>query len=134
MNAGEEYAQRRTYAGMTPRDPSTMHRLRTFTTGNPSLVLLPRVARGNRLRFGRFLVRITFGCSCLADTQRLIEGTIGFWFSVHQGPHGRIQFGPQYSYVAQRRMDRDGPDAHAIHAAPHGLDNMFFTSIRYYLP
>jgi hypothetical protein len=68
---------------------------------------------------------------CSADTQRLIEGVAGFWIKVHNGPHGRIQFGPQYSYVARDAWT--GTNGKGF-SDPHGIDNMFFTSFRYYLP
>ena len=73
--------------------------------------------------------------SCSADTQSIIEGTVGFWIKVHNGPHGRLQFGPQYSYVSRNAWAgtfQTSPDL--ITTAPHGIDNMFMTSFRYYLP
>src|SRR4029077_19557292 len=36
---------------------------------------------------------------CNADTRNIIEGTIGFWYRFYNGPKGRLQWGPQYSYV-----------------------------------
>jgi hypothetical protein len=64
---------------------------------------------------------------CTADTRVLGEGTVGFWYRFYSGPKGRFQFGPQYSYVTRYAWSGSG-------FAPHGLDNMFFTSFRYYLP
>jgi hypothetical protein len=71
--------------------------------------------------------------SCTADTRVLIEGTAGLWFKIYDGSrdkvnHGRIQFGPQYSYVSRNAWSG------ASSAEPHGIDNMVFTSFRYYLP
>ncbi|HET6178319.1 MAG TPA: hypothetical protein VFE61_15405 [Candidatus Sulfotelmatobacter sp.] len=71
--------------------------------------------------------------SCTADTRALIEGTAGFWFKLYDGSRekvnrGRIQFGPQFSYV-----DREVWSG-ASGYEPHGLDSMIFTSFRYYLP
>jgi hypothetical protein len=66
--------------------------------------------------------------SCTADTRALIEGTAGFWYRVYNGPKGRIQWGPQFSYV-----DRETWSG-ASGFQPHGLDGMIFTSFRYYLP
>src|SRR5579872_2178057 len=66
--------------------------------------------------------------SCTADTRTLIEGTAGFWYRFYNGPKGRFQFGPQYSYVD--RLTWSG----ASGIQPHGIDNMIFTSFRYYLP
>ena len=69
--------------------------------------------------------------NCSGDTQSLVEGTVGFWIKVHSGPKGRLQFGPQYSYVARNAWT--GTNGTGF-SAPHGVDNMFFTSFRYYLP
>ncbi len=73
------------------------------------------------------------GSSCTADTRVLIEGTAGFWYKIYDGSkekvnRGRIQFGPQYSYVTRNTWSG------ASSNEPHGIDNMIFTSFRYYLP
>lgn len=65
--------------------------------------------------------------NCTADTRDIIEGTIGLWYRIYQGPKGRLQIGPQYSYVVRNTWNGYG-------GAPHGIDNMFFTSFRYYIP
>jgi len=64
---------------------------------------------------------------CTADTRVLIEGTAGFWLRLYNGPKGRVQWGPQFSYVDRQTWRGLGGD-------PHGLDGMVFTSFRYYLP
>jgi hypothetical protein len=69
--------------------------------------------------------------NCSADTQRLIEGTIGWWYRPYNGPKGRIQIGPQYSYLTR---DAWWGTNGTGYSAPHGIDNMIFTSFRYYLP
>jgi hypothetical protein len=69
---------------------------------------------------------------CSADTQYLLEGTLGVWIRLYNGPHGRLQFGPQYSYLSRNAWK--GTFAPGIFQAPHGIDNMVFTSFRYYLP
>ncbi len=65
--------------------------------------------------------------SCTADTRSLVEGTVGFWFRSYSGPKGKIQWGPQFSYVNRATWSGTGGE-------PHGLDGMVFTSFRYYLP
>lgn len=65
--------------------------------------------------------------SCTGDTRVLLEGTVGFWFRPYNGPKGRIQFGPQYSYVERNAWSGVG-------GAPKATENMFLTSFRYYLP
>jgi hypothetical protein len=65
--------------------------------------------------------------SCTGDTRYLSEATVGFWFKPYNGPKGRIQFGPQYSYIERDAWSGKG-------GAPKATDNMFLTSFRYYLP
>jgi|HubBroStandDraft_6_1064221.scaffolds.fasta_scaffold02468_4 hypothetical protein len=67
---------------------------------------------------------------CTGDTRALIEGTAGFWYRFYSGPRGKFQFGTQYSYVTRQTWSGVGPGA----GAPEGLDNMVYTSFRYYLP
>jgi len=68
--------------------------------------------------------------NCTADTRVMIEGTAGFWYKVYNGPKGRIQFGPQYSYLVRNPWG----GATGLGGAPDTKNNMFFTSFRYYLP
>jgi hypothetical protein len=65
--------------------------------------------------------------NCTGDTRFLIEASFGLWFKVYNGPKGRIQFGPQYSYLTRNTWS-------GTYGEPHGVENMFFTSFRYYLP
>ena len=65
--------------------------------------------------------------SCTGDTRNLQEGTVGFWYKFYNGSKGRVQFGPQYSYVVRNTWTGVGGN-------PKGTENMFFTSLRYYLP
>jgi hypothetical protein len=69
---------------------------------------------------------------CTADTRVTSEATFGFWIKPYDGSkekvnRGRIQFGPQFSYVDRYAWSGVGQ-------TPHGLDGMIFTSFRYYLP
>src|ERR1700734_2484378 len=75
--------------------------------------------------------------SCTADTRALLEGTVGLWFKPYDGSRdkvnrGRIQWGPQFSYVS--RYAWSGTASVGVSNSPHGLDFMIFTSFRYYLP
>jgi hypothetical protein len=65
--------------------------------------------------------------NCTGDTHSIIEGTIGFWYRFYNGPKGRIQWGPQYSYIDRNSWGGIGGN-------PSASENMFFTSFRYYLP
>jgi hypothetical protein len=65
--------------------------------------------------------------NCTGDTRSIIEGTVGFWYRFYNGPKGRLQFGPQYSYIDRNTWRGLGGN-------PSATENMFFTSFRYYLP
>lgn len=65
--------------------------------------------------------------SCTGDTRNIIQGTFGFWYRFYKGSKGTVQWGPQYSYVVRNTWSGTG-------GQPHGIENMFFTSFRYYLP
>ena len=77
MNAGEEYAQRRYYDDNDARRPL---RLRLPTVNLVQSGCYAEV----RARCRRLLIRIAIGSTCLANTQRLIEGTVGFWIQGSQ--------------------------------------------------
>jgi Skp family chaperone for outer membrane proteins len=72
--------------------------------------------------------------NCSGDTRVVVEATGGVWFKVFDGAKeklnwGRIQFGPQYSVVIRNAWSGAGFPSEA-----QGIDNMVFTSFRYYLP
>ena len=73
--------------------------------------------------------------NCAGDTRYLGEGTIGFWYKFYQGEKGRVQFGMQYSYFYKTAWSGSGGlTAGAAGIGPHAVDNMVWTSFRYYLP
>jgi len=65
--------------------------------------------------------------NCAGNTRVIIEGTMGFWYKPYNGPKGRLQIGGQYSYVTRDTWS-------GIGGQPEAINNMFFTSFRYYLP
>ena len=52
---------------------------------------------------------------------------------MYNGPKGRMQFGPQLSYISRNAWTGTGGVA-GTYVNPHGIDNLFYTSFRYYLP
>jgi hypothetical protein len=78
----------------------------------------------------------SFGAlTCSGQTQSTIEGTFGFWIRPYHGPKGRIQIGPQYSYLVRNAWTGTALTTPTTeYVSPHGIDNMFMTSFRYYLP
>ena len=68
------------------------------------------------------------GGSCAGDTRIISEATFGFWHKFYQGPKGGLRWGLQYSYFSKNGYS----GANGIQ--PHAVDNMVWTSFRYYLP
>jgi hypothetical protein len=71
--------------------------------------------------------------NCRADTRSLVEGTAGVWFILYKGSKGKLQFGPQYSYLT-RNTWAGLNGAITSGTNPSGTENMVLTSFRYYLP
>ena len=75
------------------------------------------------------------GANCAGDIRLIQEPTVGFWYKFYQGPKGRVQFGVQYSYLTKSAWSGTGGVAAGGTAiSPKGVDNMIFTSFRYYIP
>jgi hypothetical protein len=125
MNGGEEYVKNRWTV-----DPLSGKVVGYGAPSQTTAGCYAETAPGSGSGFG-------FGglANCSADTQSLVEGTFGFWIKLHQGPKGRLQFGPQYSYVSRNAWAGTFATSPAVlTSAPHGIDNLFLTSFRYYLP
>jgi hypothetical protein len=74
------------------------------------------------------------GGTCAGDTRNIIEGTIGFWHRFYNGPKGRIQWGIQYAYFTKSAWSGNNNVPTAFTVDPKAVDNMVWTSFRYYLP
>ena len=68
------------------------------------------------------------GGSCGAQTRDVQEGTGGYWYDLYKGDRGRLRQGIQYSYAV-----REGWSG-ASGIGAKGIENMVFTSLRYFLP
>jgi hypothetical protein len=71
--------------------------------------------------------------SCPGQTKNLQEYTFGTWYDFYRGPKGRLRQGLQYSYVYRGLWSGTGATAGSS-VTPKGIDNVFLTSFRYYLP
>ena len=75
--------------------------------------------------------------SCAGDIRVISEATVGFWYKLYNGPKGGFRFGLQYSY-----FEKDGWSGNNSSSgtstkpgfAPKAIDNMVWTSVRYYFP
>jgi len=68
------------------------------------------------------------GGSCGDQTRNVQEVTGGYWYDIYRGDRGRIRQSIQYGYAV-----REGWSGVSGIGAK-GIDNMFWTSFRYYLP
>ena len=74
------------------------------------------------------------GANCAGDIRTIEEGTLGFWYKFYNGPKGGFRFGIQYSYFEKFGWSGNNNVAGAAGFAPRAVDNMIWTSIRYYIP
>src|SRR5256714_12355918 len=75
------------------------------------------------------------GGPCAGDPRVVIEGTLGFWHKVYQGPKGGFRWGLTYSYLTKTGWSGSGGlAAGSAGISPKAVNNMVFTSFRYYLP
>jgi len=68
------------------------------------------------------------GGSCGAQSRDVQELTGGWWYDIYKGDRGRFRQGFQYSYAV-----REGWSG-ASGIGAKGINNMWWTSLRYYLP
>lgn len=68
------------------------------------------------------------GGSCGDQTRNVQEFTGGYWYDIYRGEHGRLRQSIQYGYAVRNGWSGVGG------IGAKGIDNMFWTSFRYYLP
>ena len=124
LNAGAEYAGR-----SASYDPVTK---KTVGYGSPFFGNTGCYTETAPVNGSGFLPGGLSGCT--ADTRVLIQGTAGFWHKIYNGPKGGLRWGLQYSYVTRNAWS-GAPGANPlVGLEPHGIENMVFSSFRYYLP
>ena len=73
------------------------------------------------------------GGTCAGDTRLIVEGTLGFWNKITQGPKGGLRWGIQYSYFTKMGWSGNNGTT-GLGISPKAVDNMVWTSFRYYFP
>lgn len=75
------------------------------------------------------------GGTCAGDIRIITEGTVGFWHKFYNGPHGGMRWGLAYSYITKSGWSGSGGlPAGTPGISPKAVDNMVWTSFRYYIP
>ena len=70
------------------------------------------------------------GGSCGAQTRAVQEVAGGYWYDVYKGDRGRLRQGVQYGYFVREAWTGAGSPG----IGAKGIENMFFTALRYTLP
>ena len=74
------------------------------------------------------------GGSCGAQTRDVQEIAGGYWYDIYKGDRGRFRQGFQYGYTVREGWSGAPLTAGTPGIGAKGTDNMFWTSLRYYLP
>lgn len=78
------------------------------------------------------------GGTCAGDPRVITEGTIGFWHKFYNGPKGGMRWGIAYSYLTKNGWSGNNSSPTAVTTPvgiqPKAVDNMIWTSFRYYIP
>jgi hypothetical protein len=70
---------------------------------------------------------------CGGNNTDVQEFTAGYWYNMYNGPKGRLRYGLQYAWFERDLWSGQGTLTNPGGGAK-GTDNMFWTSLRYYLP
>jgi len=77
------------------------------------------------------------GGTCAGDVRNIYEASIGFWHKLYQGPKGGLRWSIQYAYFSKNGWSGNNSSNGSSTAAgisPKAVDNMVWTSFRYYIP
>jgi hypothetical protein len=78
------------------------------------------------------------GSGCGNNTRDVQEITGGYWYDLYKGDHGRLRQSIQYGYAVREGWSGGAPGTGITSTTTlngaKGIDNMFWTSFRYYLP
>jgi hypothetical protein len=148
---GSEYAWRAGYAGYntiavtaTPAIPATATSPAIPATTNTTIAITGIGGYGNPaannsgcstegLPSGSFTP--STGGTCAGDIRIITEGTLGFWHKFYNGPKGGMRWGIAYSYITKSGWSGSGGlPAGTPGVSPKAVDNMIWTSFRYYIP
>jgi hypothetical protein len=138
---GAEYAWRAAYQGYQIASATTAGGVTTVTSANNRIGGYGSPFASNQgcstenPPSGSFTP--SSGGTCNGDIRIIQEGTVGFWHKFYQGPKGGLRWGLQYSYITKSGWSGNNLPTGigtGVGVAPKAVDNMFWTSFRYYIP
>jgi TolA-binding protein len=149
LNYGGDYAGRSSWSGTTLGAPTAAQNATTNVWGGHWAA--PAVAP---VGYGAYLLNNSAcltnaapgfngsstgfypGGSCGAQTKDVQEATAGYWYDFYKGDYGRVRLGMQYAYAFRQSWTGAPVAGSGINGGvgAKGVDNMFWTSFRYYLP
>jgi len=71
---------------------------------------------------------------CVGHTRNVQEATGGYYYNFYKGEYGRLRQGIQYGYAVREGWSGSTDFGGTKGWGAKGIDNMFWTSLRYYLP
>ncbi|MFB3915788.1 MAG: hypothetical protein ACE14M_03605 [Terriglobales bacterium] len=112
---GDEYYQRRAF--LNPIDPTAPAGYGSPLVNNSACYQEMGVTTSN----------------CQAQNKNLWEASAGFWYRFYRGSFGTLQYGAQYEYLY--RSTWAGTNGGTVPGfAPKGIENVVYTTFRYFLP
>lgn len=103
----------------------------TYTANMSGCNVEPTAGSGATNGANGFAPATPSGCS--GSNKDVQEFTAGYWYDFYNGFKGRLRYGLQYSRFDRNLWSGSGGAANTGGGAG-GMDNMFWTSFRYYLP
>jgi hypothetical protein len=134
LNGGSEYAFRTAYLSATGAGVGYGSPLFNNTGCNTELVGAAGNGGIGSVPNGTLTPTGSTPANCAGDIRHIVEGTMGFWHRIYNGPYGRVQWGIQYSYLLKNTWSGNNAGKVVGGQAPNAHDNMVWTSFRYYIP
>jgi hypothetical protein len=136
FNVGSEYAFRTAY--LTSTGVAVGYGSPRFNNSGCNTETLPAAGNGGIGSTPNGTLSPSTGApaGCAGDIRNIMEGTMGFWHRIYNGPYGRVQWGAQYSYLLKNTWSGNNNNTPAGNpgSAPNAHDNMVWTAFRYYIP
>ena len=149
LNYGGDYASREDFAGSNATSlgaPTAAQNTSGVWGGTWAVPAAAAVGYGSRLLSNSACNTTTApgyngsstgyypGASCGAQTRSVQEITGGYWYDLYKGDRGRLRQGFQYGYTVREAWSGAPLTTGGAGVGAKGINNMVWTTFRYYLP